>query len=65
MPANQMISDPLKTRTDAEIISALRRAWLLPREGEPIDPAREAKFSLDSSVSDEGTIRNFVEEPPA
>ncbi|KAF7792644.1 hypothetical protein EIP86_003741 [Pleurotus ostreatoroseus] len=45
--------DPQGTRTDAEIISALKRAWLLPREG-PADTATEAKFSLDSSVSDEG-----------
>lgn len=27
-------SDPLGIRTDAELISALQRAWLLPREGE-------------------------------
>ncbi|EPQ52804.1 multidrug resistance-associated ABC transporter [Gloeophyllum trabeum ATCC 11539] len=45
--------DPENTRTDAEIISALRRAWLLPQEG-PADPATEAKFSLDARVSDEG-----------
>jgi len=28
---------------------------LLPKEGEPIDPTVEAKFSLDSPVSDEGS----------
>ncbi|KAF7798058.1 hypothetical protein EIP86_009270 [Pleurotus ostreatoroseus] len=46
--------DPQATRTDAEIISALKRAWLLPREG-PADSLAEAKFSLDASVSDEGS----------
>ncbi|KAI0701717.1 multidrug resistance-associated ABC transporter [Earliella scabrosa] len=45
--------DPLNTRTDAEIIDSLKRALLLPREGPP-DPPTEAKFSLDSAVSDEG-----------
>lgn len=47
--------DPQGTRTDAELISALQRAWLLPREGVS-DPAAEAKFSLFSTVSDEGTL---------
>ncbi|KAI0701736.1 multidrug resistance-associated ABC transporter [Earliella scabrosa] len=46
--------DPQNTRTDAEIIDALKRAWLLPREGSA-DPVVEAKFSLDSAVSDEGS----------
>lgn len=46
--------DPQKTRTDAELLSALRRAWLLPRDGAQ-DPVAEAKFSLDSVVSDEGS----------
>lgn len=46
-------SDPQNTRTDAELIEALKRAWLLPKEG-PVDPATEAKFSLDAPVSDEG-----------
>ncbi|KAL0059429.1 hypothetical protein AAF712_013819 [Marasmius tenuissimus] len=45
--------DPLGTRTDAELISALQRSWLLPKEG-PVDPEIEAKFSLDSAVGDEG-----------
>ncbi|KAJ8082654.1 hypothetical protein PM082_008510 [Marasmius tenuissimus] len=45
--------DPLGTRTDAELISALQRSWLLPKEG-PVDPEVEAKFSLDSAVGDEG-----------
>jgi len=45
--------DPLGTRTDAELISALQRAWLLPRDGTK-DPAAEAKFSLDATVGDEG-----------
>lgn len=48
-------SDPLGVRTDAELISALQRAWLLPKTG-PVDPAVEAKFSLDSTVGDEGNV---------
>jgi ATP-binding cassette, subfamily C (CFTR/MRP), member 1 len=51
------ISDPEATRTDAEIIEALQRAWLLPKDG-PVDAAVEAKFSLNASVNDEG---NFVD----
>ncbi|KLO13407.1 multidrug resistance-associated ABC transporter [Schizopora paradoxa] len=46
--------DPHSSRTDAEINSALRRAWLLPREGSPPDPIAEAKFKLDATVTDEG-----------
>ena len=46
-------SDPQGTRTDAELISALQRAWLLPRDGKE-DKTSEAKFSLDSVVSEEG-----------
>ena len=45
--------DPQKTKSDAEIIDCLKRAWLLPRQ-EPPDPGAEGKFSLDSLVSDEG-----------
>ena len=45
--------DPQRSRTDAELISALRRAWLLPQVG-VVDAVAEAKFSLDSSVGDEG-----------
>ena len=47
-------SDPQGLRTDAELISILQRAWLLPKDG-PVDPAVEAKFSLDSVVGDEGS----------
>ncbi|KAL5511261.1 hypothetical protein ACEPAH_4476 [Sanghuangporus vaninii] len=47
--------DPLNTHTDAEAISALRRAWLVPPEGTVMDPAAERKFSLDATVSDEGS----------
>lgn len=47
------ISDPQGTRTDAELISALRRAWLLPQDGAS-DPSTEAKFSLDAVVGEEG-----------
>ncbi|KIM43746.1 hypothetical protein M413DRAFT_443652 [Hebeloma cylindrosporum] len=46
--------DPQSLRTDAELISILQRAWLLPKDG-PVDPAVEAKFSLDSVVGDEGS----------
>ncbi|GJJ12857.1 hypothetical protein Clacol_007102 [Clathrus columnatus] len=46
--------DPERSRTDAELMSALRRAWLLPQIGSS-DPAAEAKFSLDASVGDEGS----------
>ncbi|TEB30865.1 multidrug resistance-associated ABC transporter [Coprinellus micaceus] len=46
--------DPQRLRTDAELISVLQRAWLLPRDGTK-DPVAEAKFSLDSSVGDEGS----------
>ncbi|KAF8154551.1 multidrug resistance-associated ABC transporter [Crassisporium funariophilum] len=45
--------DPQRLRTDAELISVLQRAWLLPKSG-PVDPAVEAKFSLDSMIGDEG-----------
>ena len=46
-------SDPQGLRTDAELISVLQRAWLLPSDGTS-DPVAEAKFSLDSTVGDEG-----------
>lgn len=49
------------TRTDSEIIEALKRSWLLPREG-PADPIAEAKFSLDAAVSDEGNQSCDCEE---
>ena len=45
--------DPEGTRTDAELISALQRTWLLPKDGAH-DAAAEAKFSLDSVVGDDG-----------
>ena len=53
---NPNARDPQATRTDAELISVLRRAWLLPQEGVPIDPVTETKFSLDASVNDEGVF---------
>ncbi|KAF9042985.1 multidrug resistance-associated ABC transporter [Panaeolus papilionaceus] len=46
--------DPLRTRTDAELIELLQRAWLLPKDGHP-DPVAEAKFNLDATVGDEGS----------
>ncbi|KAJ7580556.1 multidrug resistance-associated ABC transporter [Mycena floridula] len=45
--------DPHALRTDAELISVLRKAWLLPNDSS-VDPVAEAKFSLDSAVSDDG-----------
>jgi len=47
------LRDPQGLLTDAELISVLQQAWLLPRDGQP-DPVIEAKFSLDSTVGDEG-----------
>jgi ATP-binding cassette, subfamily C (CFTR/MRP), member 1 len=46
-------SDPTRSRTDAEVISALQRAWLLPRDGVK-DPVAEAKFGLDAPVGGDG-----------
>ncbi|PIL27466.1 ATP-binding cassette transporter [Ganoderma sinense ZZ0214-1] len=46
--------DPLNTRTDAELLESLKRAWLLPRD-DPADSVAESKFSLDAQVSDEGS----------
>ncbi|KAG6830985.1 hypothetical protein H0H92_013457 [Tricholoma furcatifolium] len=46
--------DPQGLRTDAELISILQHAWLLPSDGSE-DPIAEAKFSLDSLVGDEGS----------
>lgn len=50
--------DPQATRTDAELISALQRAWLLPRDGSH-DPIADVKFSLTSLVADEGRYCNI------
>ena len=52
-PSIEYCRDPQGLRTDAELISSLQRSWLLPKDG-PLDPAAEAKFSLDSIVGDEG-----------
>jgi ATP-binding cassette, subfamily C (CFTR/MRP), member 1 len=48
------LSDPQGTRTDAELISALQRSWLLPRDGSN-DSVADAKFGLDASIGDEGS----------
>ena len=64
MRAEDYSRDPQGTRIDAEIISALRRAWLLPRDGTPADPMVEAKFSLDAAVSDEGTSCHLLVDVP-
>lgn len=48
-------SDPQRSRTDAELISALQRAYLLPTKDAP-DPVADAKFGLDAVVGDEGDI---------
>ncbi|KAG6873111.1 hypothetical protein C0995_002774 [Termitomyces sp. Mi166 len=45
--------DPKRLRTDAELISVIQRAGLLSSANSP-DPAVDAKFSLDSTVGDEG-----------
>ncbi|CAA7270434.1 unnamed protein product [Cyclocybe aegerita] len=45
--------NPQGLHTDAELISILQRAWLLPRDG-PSDNTMDAEFSLDSTVGDEG-----------
>lgn len=37
----------------------LQRAWLLPRDGSS-DAAAEAKFSLDSTVGDEGMSSDLI-----
>ena len=55
--------DPQNTRTDAELLDALRRAWLLPKEGVAVDPTTEAKFSLDSAVNDEGMCPRYPHFP--
>ncbi|KAJ7728028.1 multidrug resistance-associated ABC transporter [Mycena olivaceomarginata] len=47
--------DPQATKTDAELISVLQRAWLLPREGDPLNSTADSKFSLDSTIGDEGS----------
>ena len=49
-----MSRDPQGLCTDAELISVLQRAWLLPRDGAPEDPVADAKFSLNATVGDEG-----------
>ncbi|KAI0085949.1 multidrug resistance-associated ABC transporter [Irpex rosettiformis] len=47
--------DPQGNLTDAELISTLQRAWLLPGNGAQVDPTVEAKFTLDALVYDEGS----------
>ncbi|KAJ7852952.1 multidrug resistance-associated ABC transporter [Mycena leptocephala] len=49
------VLDPQNSKTDAELISVLQRAWLLPREGDPPDPTADSKFSLNSTIGDEGS----------
>lgn len=51
--SSELFRDPQGSRTDAELIETLQRAWLLPKNGD-IDAAAEAKFSLDSAVGDDG-----------
>ncbi|EJD40251.1 cadmium ion transporter [Auricularia subglabra TFB-10046 SS5] len=50
---NICISDPLNTRTDAELLRILRKAHLLPPPGKS-DPVAEARFTLDASLGQEG-----------
>jgi ABC-type transport system involved in cytochrome bd biosynthesis fused ATPase/permease subunit len=54
------IRDPQGTRTDAELISALQRAWLLPRDGSTPSATAEAKFSLNATIGDEGELVYFL-----
>jgi ABC-type multidrug transport system fused ATPase/permease subunit len=49
------LRDPQGAKTDAELLSALQRSWLLPRDGAPPDPVADGKFSLDSKIGDEGS----------
>lgn len=46
-------SDPLNTRTDAELLQILQHAHLIPASG--TDAAAEAKFALDASIGQEGS----------
>ncbi|KAI0700340.1 ATP-dependent bile acid permease [Cytidiella melzeri] len=43
--------DPLASRTDAELIDALKKAGLISEDGTPA----QAKFNLDAPVNDEGS----------
>ncbi|KAJ7036806.1 multidrug resistance-associated ABC transporter [Mycena alexandri] len=47
--------DPEGSKTDSELLSVLQRAWLLPGEGEAPDPVADSKFSLNSTIGDEGS----------
>lgn len=52
--SDQVCSDPQRLRTDAELISVLQRAWLLPKGSMGGMPNNETKFHLDALVGDEG-----------
>ncbi|KAH9914237.1 uncharacterized protein B0H18DRAFT_959975 [Fomitopsis serialis] len=54
VPSSKGHKDSEGTRTDAQLISAIQRTWLLPQDGAH-DAVAEAKFSLDSLVGDEGS----------
>ncbi|CAK5271110.1 unnamed protein product [Mycena citricolor] len=54
--------NPQNSRTDAEMLSVLQRAWLLPRPGELSDPTVEVKLSLNSTIGDEGSNYSPSEE---
>lgn len=60
-------SDPLSLRTDVELLSALRRAWLLPQTDTPETPEQKpvqengqkeasltTRFDLNAPVTEEG-----------
>lgn len=49
-------SDPLIVRTDAELITILQSACLLPKAIP--DQTSEQKFDLNSNVDDEGKMNN-------
>jgi len=48
----------MNTRTDAELLEALRRAWLIPSSG--AEEEDTGKFNLDTVVSDEGLFFHFL-----
>jgi len=47
----------MSTRTDAEMMEALRRAWLVSSSNEEV-----GRFNLDTVVSDEGMSANFLQD---
>ncbi|GAA6021728.1 hypothetical protein JCM11491_001395 [Sporobolomyces phaffii] len=46
--------DPFSVYDDARLWSALRRAWLVDRDRDPVGTSRSSSFSLDTKIEDEG-----------